>query len=147
MSRTLEELKPAWNKIIPAARRFVDALGGAAVLDKETGLVWAKSPASNKTTWWGALDYCAGLALGGRRGWRLPAIEELASLVDPANQSPALPSGHPFLNIQQEYYWSSSTYAVDNNCALIVHMPSGVVGFQFPKGSNNFCVWPVRGGQ
>lgn len=145
MTRPLDELRPAWNRIIPAAQRFENALGDEAVLDKETGLVWAKSPTSDVTTWFGALEYCAGLVLGGRKGWRLPTIEELASLVDPANKSPALPSGHPFTNIQNGYYWSASTYVVDNDSALIVHMPSGDVGFQFPKASNNFNVWPVRG--
>ncbi len=90
------------------------------------------------------MEYCAGLALGGRTGWRLPAIEVLASLLDPTNRSPALPSGHPFLDMK-ESYWSSSSYIVDNNCALVIHMPSGQVGFQYPKGENNCNAWPVHG--
>ena len=146
MNRPLEkECKFAWNRIIPGAERFVNSLDGTAVLDRETGLVWAKSPVFEKTTWYGALDYCANLTLGKRKGWRLPAIEELASLVDPANHDPALPSGHPFINIQSSYYWSSTTYVVDDRNALIVFMRNGDVGFQFVKDQNQFNVWPVRG--
>jgi hypothetical protein len=145
MIRTLDELTPAWNRIIPAKNRFVNALDGTAVLDQESGLVWAKSPTSAKDTWYSALEYCTRLTLGGRKGWRLPTIEELASLVDPSNRDPALPIGHPF-TVNGEYYWSSSTCVYDRNNAWIVHMPSGEVNDQYPKRDNNFNTWPVRGG-
>lgn len=145
MKRTLEELRPAWNRIIPGAKRFLGALGGVAILDRETGLVWARSPTPAQTTWYGAMDYCANLTLGDRKGWRLPVIEELASLVDPANREPALPTGHPFINIQNSYYWSSTTYVVNDKNALIIFMGNGEVGFQFVKDQNEFYVWPVRG--
>lgn len=160
MTITLDELQPAWNRIIAGPQRFEGALDptlAAAVLDKETGLVWAKAPDYKGATWFGALEFCATLSLGGRSGWRLPTIEELASLVDPKNNRPALPVGHPFTlpvappydseAIIPEYYWSSSTYFVDNNNALALHLPSGSVGCQYPKRENNFLVWPVRGGQ
>lgn len=44
-------IPPSWHKIIPAAQRFVLVMGGAAVLDKETGLVWEKVPAGVPGTW------------------------------------------------------------------------------------------------
>ena len=33
-----------WSQILPAATRFQLVMGGAAVLDRETGLVWEQSP-------------------------------------------------------------------------------------------------------
>ena len=48
-----------------------------------------------------------------RRGWRLPSVHELASLVDPTNPGgdPDLPAGHPFSNVQSSRYWSATTNA------------------------------------
>src|SRR6266446_7070038 len=72
--------------------------GGAAVLDRETGLVWEQSPSTSTFTWEDAQIHCNQLTVGNRIGWRLPTLQELASLVDgdPANtSSPRLPPGHP----------------------------------------------------
>ncbi len=70
------------------------------MLDNETGLVWQRSFGDNPTTSHGAISDCFFLSINGRKGWRTPTIEELASLVDESNANPALPSGHPFNNIQ-----------------------------------------------
>jgi len=144
--RTLEELTPAWNRIIPAAQRFVDALDGSAVLDKETGLVWAKEPDSTRRMWNAALDYCTSLFLGGRKGWRLPNVEELLSLVELSQMRPSLPSGHPFQNIKAATYWTSSTHATYTEGAWAVGMDGGSVEL-VSKEINTFYVWPVRSGQ
>src|SRR3990170_9161874 len=57
--RTLEELQPSWSKkITDASKRFETVLDGAAVLDKETGLVWEQSPDNTTTrTWAEAVNY------------------------------------------------------------------------------------------
>lgn len=141
--RTLEELKPAWDRIIPASQRFVDALDGNAVLDKETGLVWAEAPDSTLRTWQDAMDYCPSLVLGGRLGWRLPTIDELGSLVDPAaSGSPKLPGGHPFQNVQADAYWSSTTNSGNINNAWTMGMDSGSPVSDVK--TNSYYVWPVR---
>src|SRR3954467_14198402 len=38
----VDVIPPAWSQTLPAAERFQLVLGGAGVLDKETGLVWEK---------------------------------------------------------------------------------------------------------
>ena len=86
-------------------------------MDRETGLVWEKSPATDLPDWRGAAQICVGKNVGGRRGWRLPSIPELASLVDPtvASPGPTLPMAHPFTNVQtsqQKGYWTATTMAV-----------------------------------
>jgi hypothetical protein len=148
--RALDEQKPAWNKIIPAAQRFVDALDGTAVLDKETGLVWAKTLDTTPRNWQAAMDYCLALYLGGRLGWRMPTIDELASLIDRSNPGTVkLPAGHPFQNVQiveTSGYWSGSTDSNDTTMARSVYMNVGNV-YSMYKTYNYMYVWPVRAGQ
>lgn len=74
---------PSWHQILPAAERFVLVMNNnEAVLDKETGLVWEKSPSTSTHFWNSAIYLCASLDVGGRKGWHLPTVEQLASLVD-----------------------------------------------------------------
>ena len=115
------------------------------VLDKETGLVWERALSTEKMNWYDAVSYCYQKHLGGRKGWRLPTVEELASLVDPTQNSPALPTGHPFINVQSFYYWSSTTYALHTSYAWYVHFRGGSVSYDYR--SHGYHVWCIRGGQ
>ncbi|TMQ24102.1 MAG: DUF1566 domain-containing protein, partial [Nitrospirae bacterium] len=100
------------DKALAAVQRFVilPAFNSDAVLDKESGLVWEKSPQTTSTKWSVARRTCTEKNIGGQKGWRLPSLEELASLVDPSVAPPglALPPGHPFLAVQSAVYWSST---------------------------------------
>jgi len=82
------------------------------VLDRKTGLIWARNAhlAGKTLTWEDAINYCQDLALGNLKGWQLPTQEELSSLVDPLRSVPALPSGHPFINVKAIHYWSSTQH-------------------------------------
>jgi len=113
---------PSWDKQInhPNRCKVLEDFANAAVQDREMGLVWEQSPEegskSNPTppqTWLNAQSSCNTRTVGGRKGWRLPTIQELASLVDPTQSNPALPSGHPFSNVQfpTGLYWSATTHA------------------------------------
>ena len=86
-------------------------MGGAAVLDKETGLVWERSPSVPAQTWSGVEFRCNKRTTGGRLGWRVPTLQELASLAvpDPEGDGLALPSGHFFINVQPTVYWSATS--------------------------------------
>ena len=64
---------------------------------------------TSEVTWGDAISHCYRLEVGGRRGWRLPTIEELASLVDTSQPAPTLPAGNPFSNVQSFVYWSATT--------------------------------------
>lgn len=147
---------PSWDQTLQCdtqatCPRFIvlSNWGGAAVLDRETGLVWEKSPSTSTFIWNDQASFhCNNLAVGNRIGWKLPTLQELASLVDrdPANTSNRrLPPGHPFLNVQPSSgYWSASTLASDTSSAWGVSFVDGNVGFNFK--SNAFFVWCVRGG-
>jgi len=138
---------PTWHQIIPAADRFKLVMNSdAAVLDKETGLVWERSPDATLRSWNDACTHCYRREVGGRKGWRLPTIEELASLVDTSQPPPTLPAGHPFIGVQSDNsYWSSTTYAASAGYAWAEDFYYGLE--YTPDKSWNRYVWCVRGGQ
>ncbi len=128
--------------------RFTDNSDGT-VTDNLTGLMWVKKAnLAGAMTWSDALDYANNLSLGGEgcdsfcTDWRMPNRSELESLLDFSNSNPALPSGHPFTNLTN-YFWSSTTYASTTKLVWLVH-PNGY-WVTYNKASNYF-VLPVRGG-
>lgn len=119
---------PPWSQILPSIERFVIVMGSEAVLDKETGLVWERSTDSFPRIWIAALGYCYNLERGGRKGWRLPSVDELSSLVDRSQYGPALPTGHPFTSAYSSFYWSSTSDADQIDNMMYVHFSDGEVG-------------------
>jgi hypothetical protein len=73
--------------------------------------------------------------------WRLPTLNEVESLVDCASHSPALPSGHPFADLQ-EIYWSSSTSLFEPDWAWALYMEKGATGVGLKRHAQ-FSVWAV----
>src|SRR5436190_5571014 len=154
---------PSWDQTLPSSTRFIvlSNMNSAAVLDRETGLVWEQSPLApclnpifcipvdpGIRTWFDAEAHCNRLCTGGRLGWRLPTLQALASLVDgdPANtSSPRLPPGHPFIGVQSSLYWSATSFALLTSDAWDVNFGDGSVGVG-AKSITNFA-WCVRGGQ
>jgi hypothetical protein len=142
-----------WGIKIDGSSRFRAVLGGAAVLDLETLLVWEKSPNNTATNWYTAHSICVDTVVGGRKGWRLPTIVELGSLIDPTQTFPALPVGHPFVGViistgPGTGYWSATNFsgagALDS--ARIALLGPGSL-FNVADDKNNYQhVWCVRGG-
>ena len=135
----------AWDQKLPPSARFMvlSLWGGAAVLDRETSLVWERAPSNNKK-WEDAQSYCNNRSVGNRMGWRLPTVQELASLVDPSVSTLLkLPMGHPFSNVQSTFYWSAITSAP--SMAWYVDFSNGRVDVG-PKSFYGW-VWCARGGQ
>jgi hypothetical protein len=133
--------------------RFTDH-GDGTVTDHLTGLMWTKDsntpgpPLCNppEKTWQAALNYVGCLNTHhylGYTDWRLPNKKELFSLIDYSKTSPALPAGHPFLNNQKGYYWSSTTFSNTRDYAWFVHS-GGRAGAALKSLLNNFFIWPVR---
>jgi hypothetical protein len=138
---------PAWDQTLPASTRFIDLTNmPGAVLDRETGLVWEKAPSTTLFTWFLASLHCLSLNLGGRTGWRLPALPELMSIVDRSQSNPSLPVGHPFtVPVQFPVYWSATTQAFDPARAWRVDFSTGLLA-DAPKTSDSTRAWCVRGG-
>jgi hypothetical protein len=144
--KTLDEIPPTWSQILPVAERFELVMGDDAVLDKETGLVWARDANlyNGTRTWQEAINFCHDLSIANRKGWRLPTLEELSSLIETGHGNPAIPYGHPFLNLVGSDYWSSTTYEGGSTLAWSVVIPSGNV--LIVNKTTSHYVWPVRGG-
>lgn len=150
---------PAWDQTLPTASRFIVLANFAsqAVLDRETGLVWERTPSTvprNQTlppelVFGGvhAEDACLELKTGGRMGWRLPSAAELASLIDPTRSAPALPAGHPFDIGGSQSFWTSSRYYPERFpiAHRFVNVHLGVTGAADGNTAQQ-PVWCVRGG-
>jgi hypothetical protein len=149
---------PAWDQklqcdTLATCPRFIvlSNWNSVAVLDRETGLVWERSPSTVVFNWSDAQSHCNQFVkVGNRMGWRLPTIQELASLVDadPANTvNPRLPPGHPFMGVQSltSLYWSATSSATITGLAWAVNFEGGNV-LQIGKNFPVFT-WCVRGGQ
>jgi hypothetical protein len=140
---------PAWDQTLPVVTRFIvlSNFGGAAVLDRETGLVWERSPSESFVIWSSAQKGCNRKSVGNRLGWRLPTLQELASLLDgdPANTSGRLPPAHPF-TVRLTALWSATTFANDTNLAWFVDFRVDGAISELTKAAA-LAVWCVRGGQ
>lgn len=81
----LRKLVEEWNKQTTNKDRF--EVQDRIVIDHETRLLWARN-ASPDMRWDQAQGYCAGRELDGARGWRLPVLDELSTLLFEDHESP-----------------------------------------------------------
>jgi hypothetical protein len=137
-----------WDSNLPSASRFtvLTDFGGAAVRDNNTGLVWEKAPNATPRVWSavdGAPAYCVDKIVGGTRGWRLPSVAELASLIDPTLVAPFVPAS-VFTGVQSTLYWSATTVASDPSHAWSVSFGHGFVNVL--DKTSALPAWCVRGG-
>ena len=142
--------------------RFSDNNNGT-VTDNLTGLIWLTNANCKETVggiaknsgslnWQDALTWSNNLADGlcglsdasTLGSWRLPNRKELQSLIDRQNQSPVLPTGHPFSGVTGSY-WSSSTSSLWVGAAWYIDITDGYMSYNGKTNGSN--AWPVRGGQ
>lgn len=137
-----------WDQNLHAAQRFVvlAAFNNEAVLDKNTGLVWERSPNTTvRTSWTGAIHACVNREVGRTLGWRLPSVAELASLLDLSLGIPWVPvPASVFIGIQPAVFWSSTEVAGTPSAAWAVVFADGPFVDRFNKGGD-FGIWCVRG--
>jgi hypothetical protein len=142
----------AWDKQFDGASRFkiLKDFDDAAVFDKETGLVWERDPVEgDDVDYFAAYARCAFLPVGDRRGWRLPTLEELTSLMSTqANGGIFLPAGHPFIGISSDTeYWTATTDPSVSTQALFVVFGDASLGSELKGTVNDKGSWCVRGSQ
>ncbi len=116
-----------------------------AVIDRLTNLCWIRNAdlTAAPVNWAEALNAVKELNKRSTlsKSWRLPNINELESLVDCSTHSPALPEGHPFENVR-EGYWSSTTSMYEPDWAWALYLTKGALGVGQKRGAY-FYVWPV----
>lgn len=142
----------SWDdKITNANLRFkvLSEFGGAAVLDKETGLVWEKTPGPGTSPWSAGFLACLKKSVGGRMGWRLPSVVELATLYDPSvtGSNPSLPPGNPFDLTTGLGFMSTTpaTFLAPDQHLIMIFLPGNLGGLSHDPESNGGGVWCVRG--
>jgi Protein of unknown function (DUF1566) len=121
-------------------------------LDKETGLVWEQAPEAiipPVRTWTNAIAYCLDKPVGGTRGWRLPSVVELASLINPSLPAPFVPASAFTIGdspgVQSAFYWSATSIAdFPTNARGVSFNGNGLAGIadKYAVGAH---VWCVRG--
>jgi hypothetical protein len=138
---------PSWDQKLPATTRFIvlSNWDSEAVLDRETGLVWERTPTDVVSTFDFANVQCVIKTTGGRKGWRVPSLWELLTLVDPTQQSPALPVGHPFSNVNYPTFWTNTPFSVGFGASSVwvVGISDGLSGTVGPATARR--TWCVRG--
>ena len=93
------------------------------VYDDTHNLKWTQTIGENVLIWKAALEHCETLEYAGETGWRLPNINELASIIDYTRTNPA----SLFPGLTSPYLWSSTTYIGYPSYAWIADMSTGSV--------------------
>lgn len=128
--------------------RFTDN-GDGTVTDNLTGLIWLKEVnCFGIRSWNEALSDISTLATGScgltdgsvAGDWRMPNINELLSLIDYSQCCPALPVGHPFPELTESPYWTSTDVVIfGQRWTVNVYY----IGLTTTTGTTSS--WPVRG--
>jgi hypothetical protein len=87
---------------------------GGVWSDPATGLMWTRKDNGYALRWQPAAEYCRNLQLGGYSDWRLPTIDELKNIYNPAARAACGLEGHAVCQIKGNIRltsgvaWSSS---------------------------------------
>ena len=118
---------------------------GNIVTDNTTSLQWQDDAIGSRMTWAAAIEHCEDLSLDGHSDWRLPNLNELASIIDDTKFNPSIDTA-VFQNTASNGYWSSTTNAGFPNYAWVFKF-----NYSFQKSSDtkadSFYVRCVRAGQ
>jgi len=98
--------------------------GDGTITDNNTGLMWQKTD-GGEMLWESATAYCAALALGGYRDWRLPTGLELFSINDYEDLNPALDTLR-FTKTAAQYWWTAERRGDDTTRIWVVNAGGGI---------------------
>jgi hypothetical protein len=112
------------------------AVAAGEVTDNYTGLIWQQTDSATPSgatviPWSQAAAYCSGLGLNGHT-WRVPSINELATLVDESRVAPAIDrTAFPntkYGSYSNNWYWASTTYSGSSN-GWAINFDDGFTGY------------------
>lgn len=107
------------------ANDFLDN-GNGTVTDRITGLMWQKDAPDDGMIWQHAKEYVQKLnsvRFAGYADWRLPTIEELASLMKSGRANDLYI--HPIFSAKQAFFWSTDTFGSDT--AWYANFKGGII--------------------
>ena len=143
---------PAVDTVVPFGIAVLQDNGDGTVTDFQTRLTWQQDTvdkngdgvisSKDALDWKAANGYCNGLEMAGKTDWRLPAIEDLSSIVNFSKEFPAI---KPPFTSQSSYYWSSTSYIYKKQKAWCVSFYFGNSVWSYKTSS--FFLRCVRGGQ
>jgi hypothetical protein len=97
------------------------------VTDSRTRLTWQRAPDLTPRPWSQAEAYCGSLDLHGK-GWRLPSVKELLTIVDESRWGPAIdPVAFP--STPSDHFWTSSSLATFPMFVWTVYFGKGTAAF------------------
>ncbi len=99
-----------------AQERFIDN-GDGTVTDTKTNLMWAQYDNLGNINWHDAKAYCHGVFLSKYEDWRMPTIEELATLYDPKEKGYEADCGdsvrvNPLIHLSCGWVWAADSKTI-----------------------------------
>jgi hypothetical protein len=111
------------SSALPNAQSY-DFSAPDTVIDRVTGLIWERRLGGSALLWREARQYCASLAIGGARPWRLPTLIEMTSLVDFSRSVPAIDQV-AFPDTLQGNFWTATPVSTSEVEAWYVAFSTG----------------------
>jgi len=132
----------------PITNRYEKSADGQEIIDHHTGLIWRaalergedEDGETDRFTFDEAQLHAKQIAQQTGLAWRVPRVDELASLVDRNLTYPA----SSFPDRLTHVFWSSSPYVGDTSVAWYVFFDNGYVYSSYRY--NTYAVRLVRGG-
>lgn len=110
--------------------------GDKVVIDQATGLIWHQSGSTDYIKWSYAKEWVRNLNQRGYAGysnWRLPTVDEAASLLESSKKDNSLYID-PIFNEKQEWIWTGDSYD-SNNAWSVDFVGGGVLTCHIDDGS------------
>ena len=139
----------SWDQKVAPNNRFVvlSKFNNEAVLDTETQLVWMREPTGNENgiyhgAYFFSYNQCLIATDGGRRGWRLPGIHELLSLIGDGGVVQA----GVFKNIDTFLWTGTAGFGhIGSSYRMVANLTNGLAGQEDENTYGMMATLCVRG--